>query len=90
MRKVIMFNSVSLDGYYAGPNGEIDWFTHDPEVDNAAHQMMTPDTIIFGKSTYQMFEGYWPLLRGIQMPKQQNGGDITIFGSGTIVQQLKV
>lgn len=22
MRKVVMFNSVSIDGYYAGPNGE--------------------------------------------------------------------
>jgi dihydrofolate reductase len=134
MRKVIMFNSVSLDGYYAGPNGEIDWFTHDPEVDNAAHQMMNPDTIIFGKTTYQMFEGYWPhvardsnapenariianelnqmskvifsttlqevtwensvlfngnLAEEVKKLKQQNSGDITIFGSGTIVQQLE-
>jgi hypothetical protein len=26
MRKVIMFNMVSVDGFFAGPNQEIDWF----------------------------------------------------------------
>jgi len=43
MRKVVMLNRVSIDGFYAGPNGEIDWFIHDPEVDQAAHEMMQPD-----------------------------------------------
>lgn len=60
MRKVVMLNRVSLDGFFGGPNGEIDWFIHDPEVDKAAHEMMQPDTILFGRVTYQMFEAYWP------------------------------
>ena len=60
MRKVIVFNRVSIDGYFAGPNGEIDWFVHDPEVDKAAHARMHPDTVLFGRVTYRMFEGYWP------------------------------
>lgn len=60
MRKVVMFNRTSLDGFYKGANGEIDWFIHDPEVDKIAHDMMNPDTIFFGRATYQMFEGYWP------------------------------
>src|SRR4051812_5567790 len=60
MRKIIVFNSVSIDGYYAGENNETDWFVHDLDVNNAAHEMMNPDTIIFGKTTYQMFESYWP------------------------------
>jgi hypothetical protein len=25
MRKVVVSNSVSVDGFYAGPKGEIDW-----------------------------------------------------------------
>jgi dihydrofolate reductase len=62
MRKVIMFNRISLDGFFAGPNGEIDWFVPDPEVDKATHEMMHPDTILFGRLTYQMFESYWPHL----------------------------
>ena len=60
MRKVIMFNRVSLDGFFAGPKGEIDWFVMDPEVDKAMHEMMQPDTILFGRVTYQLFESYWP------------------------------
>jgi len=43
MRKAVMLNRISIDGFYAGPNGEIDWFIHDPEVDQAAHEMMQPD-----------------------------------------------
>jgi dihydrofolate reductase len=60
MRKVIVLNRVSVDGFFAGPNGEIDWFVHDPEVDKTAHGMMNPDTLLLGRVTYQMFEGNWP------------------------------
>lgn len=60
MRKIVMFNRISLDGYFCGPNDEIDWFIHDPEVDKRAHQMMDPDTILLGRKTYQMFEAFWP------------------------------
>jgi len=31
-------NRISLDGFFAGPNGEIDWFVYDPEVDKATHE----------------------------------------------------
>ena len=62
MRKIVMLNRISVDGFFAGSNGEIDWFIHDPEVDQAAHEMMSPDTILFGRETYQMFENYWPLV----------------------------
>lgn len=55
-----MFNRVSVDGFFAGTNGEIhEWFIHDPEVDKAAHEMAQADTILFGRKTYQLFEGYW-------------------------------
>ncbi len=60
MRKLIMLNRISLDGFFAGPKGEIDWFIHDPDVDKAAHQMMRADTLLFGRLTYDMFFGYWP------------------------------
>lgn len=32
MRRITMLNRIALDGYYAGPNGEIDWFIHDNAV----------------------------------------------------------
>jgi dihydrofolate reductase len=49
-----------LDGFYAGDDGSIDWFIHDFEVDKAAHQLMSPDTLLFGRETYQQFESFWP------------------------------
>ncbi len=60
MRPVVMLNRVSIDGFFAGPNGEIDWFIRDPEVDQAAHGVGQADTILFGRVTYQMFESVWP------------------------------
>ncbi len=60
MRKVVMFNRVSVDGFYAGADGNMDWFVTDHEVDKAIHEMMQPDTILFGRVTYQLFESYWP------------------------------
>src|SRR6266516_4549634 len=61
MRKVIMFNRVSMDGFFAGPKGEShEWFITDPKVDKAAHRIMQPDTVLFGRVTYQIFESYWP------------------------------
>jgi dihydrofolate reductase len=56
-----MFNRVSMDGFFAGPNGEShEWFLNDQEVDKAAHEMMQPDTVLFGRVTYQIFENHWP------------------------------
>jgi dihydrofolate reductase len=60
MRKIVMFNRISLDGYFAGPHGEIDWFIHDLAVDVALHELISPDTFLSGRVTYQMFENYWP------------------------------
>jgi dihydrofolate reductase len=133
MRKIVMLNQVSIDGYFAGPNGEIDWFVHTPEIGHAAHAMMDPDTVILGRVTYDTFSNFWPdiaddenssddmrqtskelnemtklvvsnslekvswtnsklitgdLINEIKVIKAGEGKDITIFGSGTIVQQL--
>jgi dihydrofolate reductase len=60
MRKIIMLNRVSLDGFFAGPKGEIDWFIPDPELDKAVHGVGRADTTLFGRVTYQMFESVWP------------------------------
>ncbi len=34
MRKLVVFNLVSLDGYFAGPDGNIDWHNVDDEFTN--------------------------------------------------------
>lgn len=61
MRRVVMFNLMSLDGFFAGPNGEIDWHNVDEEFNEAAIEMIEQfDTILFGSVTYELFEGFWP------------------------------
>ena len=60
MRKIVAFDWASVDGYYAGPNGEIDWIMQDPAIDRAVHERMNPDTLLCGRVSYQMFENVWP------------------------------
>jgi dihydrofolate reductase len=63
MRKIIVFNLVTLDGYFAGEDGNIDWHMVDDEFnDFAVEQTGTFGGIIFGRTTYQIFEEFWPAL----------------------------
>ena len=61
MRKVLMFNMVSLDGFFEGPDQEIDWHVVDEEFNQyAIDQFSTIDTILFGRITYLMMASFWP------------------------------
>jgi dihydrofolate reductase len=61
MRKVILFNMATLDGFFAGPNGEIDWHHVDEEFnDFAIDQLGLADGLLFGRVTYQLMASYWP------------------------------
>lgn len=52
---------ISLDGFVAGPNGEMDWITVDQEIfDFVGKRISKGDTALYGRVTYQMMEGYWP------------------------------
>ena len=61
MRKIISFMHISLDGFVAGPNGEMDWIKVDEEIfDYVGKQISKGDTALYGRVTYQMMESYWP------------------------------
>jgi dihydrofolate reductase len=61
MRKLFSFNLASLDGFFEGPDHEIDWHNVDEEFnDFAVEQTSSVDMIIFGRKTYQLMESYWP------------------------------
>jgi len=61
MRKVVLFNMVTLDGFFAGPEGEIDWHNVDQEFNEfAIEQLNTAGGLIFGRLTYQLMASYWP------------------------------
>ncbi len=61
MRKIIAFMHVSLDGFVAGPNGEMNWIKVDEEIfDFVGKRISQGDTALYGRVTYQMMENYWP------------------------------
>ena len=61
MRKLIVSNLMSLDGFFEGLNHELDWFVRDEEFFAYAREMLRAvDTIIFGRVTYQHMAAYWP------------------------------
>src|SRR5213078_1931891 len=61
MRKIISFMHISLDGFVAGPNGEMDWIKVDEEIfDHVGKRISETDTALYGRVTYQMMESYWP------------------------------
>ena len=61
MRHVIQQMMVSLDGYFEGPNKELDWHLVDGEFNEYAADLLSSiDLLIFGRRTYQLMAGYWP------------------------------
>jgi dihydrofolate reductase len=61
LRKIIFQNLISLDGFYEGPEHEIDWHNVDAEFNDIAISFLdTIDTLIFGRVTYELMAAYWP------------------------------
>ncbi len=52
---------ISLDGFVAGLNGEMNWINVDEEIfDYVGKRISQGDTALYGRVTYQMMENYWP------------------------------
>jgi dihydrofolate reductase len=61
MRKLLVFNLVTLDGYFAGADGDISWHRVDEEFQELANQASNSgNTLLFGRITYQLMASYWP------------------------------
>jgi dihydrofolate reductase len=61
MRKIISFMHISLDGFVAGPKGEMNWIKVDEQLfDHIGKRISETDTALYGRVTYEMMEGYWP------------------------------
>ncbi len=61
MRKVIVVNIMSLDGYYEGPGGNVMALPMDEAFDlhNREH-MEAAGTVLLGRVSFQGFSSYWP------------------------------
>ena len=61
MRKVIFFNLTSLDGYFEGPDRDINWHNVDEEFNEFAIQQTGEfGALLFGRVTYELMASYWP------------------------------
>src|SRR3954454_21903438 len=61
MRRLVLFMHTSLNGFVAGPNGEMDWIKVDDQMfEYAGKQTQSADAALYGRVTYQMMESYWP------------------------------
>jgi len=136
MRKIVLTEWVSLDGYAAGPDNDMSFVGESFNDEMGKYEddiVNTADTLVLGRVTYESFAGSWPqvpdkpdvsegekayarklnsmrkivfsktlgsadwnnsvLLRDIDPEaikrwKQEDGKDMLIYGSASIVQQL--
>jgi dihydrofolate reductase len=68
MRQLIMWNLVTLDGYFEGPKPwDIDWHNYvwGDELENLSlEQLRSVGMLVFGRRTYEGMAGYWPSAEG--------------------------
>jgi dihydrofolate reductase len=64
MRKLIVFNHVTLDGYFVDKNGDMSWAKadHQDAEWNAfvAENASGGGVLVFGRITYELMAGFWP------------------------------
>lgn len=61
MRKIFTFLVATVDGYYEGPNQELEWPNVDEEFNEfSLMQLDEVDTLLFGRVTYELMASYWP------------------------------
>lgn len=77
MRKISVFNFLTLNGFYKGDDNDISWHRHGGEeadfASNAANPEQ-PNALMFGRITYEMMAGFWPTEAGKNMNPQVAAG----------------
>jgi dihydrofolate reductase len=74
MRRLIVSNLMSLDGFFEGPRQNIDWFMVDDEFFDYAKEMLrAADTLLFGRATYEHMAAYWPTAPSDEIADKMNG-----------------
>lgn len=71
MQKLIVFNHVSLDGYFVDANGDMSWAKADPNDAEwnafVAENAGGGGALVFGRITYEMMASFWPTPMAMKM-----------------------
>ena len=98
MRRVLYRVAATVDGYIAGPRGELDWIVRDPAVD-LAKVYESVDTVLLGRRTYELTRQPgappWPpdwqifVFSRTLRPEEHPGVTIVTADAGTRVAALR-
>lgn len=75
MRKLNVFNFVTLNGFFEGPNHDISWHRHGGEENKFSDDALQSEGILlFGRKTYEMMYSFWPTeMAAEQFPETAKG-----------------
>lgn len=63
MRKLIVCNIISLDGFFSGPNDDVMVMPFDQGFSKYnAERLRAADTLLLGRKSYEGFRSYWPAI----------------------------
>ena len=70
MGKLVVFNSISLDGYFVDANGDMSW-AHSGAEDDEWDEFVAANAsgggqLVFGRITYELMASYWPTAAALQ------------------------
>ena len=69
MRKLIVFNNVTLDGYFTDSHSDMSWaHKNDPEWNAfTAENASGGGVLLFGRITYDLMASFWPTKQALEM-----------------------
>lgn len=80
MRRAIVSNMMTLDGFLEGPKHELDWHVVEPEFFAYAGEMLrSTGIILFGRRTYEMMAAYWPTAARDEIADRMNNLPKAVF-----------
>lgn len=66
MRKLILLAHISLDGFVAGPNGELkDFPSGEENLQFVCDLTEDADAALFGRVSYELLNSYWPTAKDL-------------------------
>jgi len=82
MRRLIVSNHMTLDGFFEGPNREIDWFAGRRDgIEYSKEMLRCAGALVFGRVTYELMFSYWPAAPKDEVAEKMNTLPKIVFSS---------